>query len=104
MMVFVNMLYHRVDMFIDRHPDQLMLCSLYLVCSKMKLAPTVDFQKIKDAYMEMNESFYNSSTLNTIFYEVKLTSSNNESGNIVSFYNKVFAPNVRPFWKSFIGE
>jgi hypothetical protein len=103
-MVFVNMLYHRVDMFIDRHPDQLMLCSLYLVCSKMKLAPTVDFQKIKDAYMEINESFYNSATLNTIFYEVKLTSSNDESGNILSFYNKVFAPNVRPFWKSFVGE
>eukprot|EP00984_Skeletonema_dohrnii_P036848 scaffold38273_cov155-Skeletonema_dohrnii-CCMP3373.AAC.4 len=105
MMVFVNMLYHRVDMFIDRHPDQLMLCSLYLVCSKMKLAPTVGFQKIKDAYMEMNESFYNISTLNTIFYEVKLPklpSSNDESGNIVTFYNTVFTPNVRPFWKSFV--
>ena len=105
MMVFVNMLYHRVDMFIDRHPDQLMLCSLYLACSKMKLAPTVGFQKIKDAYMEMNERFYDTSTLNSIFYEVKLSelpSSNAKRGNLVSFYNEVFTPNVRPFWKSFV--
>lgn len=102
MMVFTNMLYHRVEIFIDRHPDQLMLCSLYLVCSKMKLAPNVSFQKIKDAYMEMNESFYNTTTLNTIFYEMKLSSSNNDCGNIVSFYNSVFTPNLRPFWKSFI--
>lgn len=105
MVVFVNMLYHRVDMFIDRHPDQLMLCSLYLACSKMKLAPTVGFQKIKDAYLEVNESFYNTSTLNAIFYDIKMSdvsSSNGERGNIVTFYNKVFAPNVRPFWKSFM--
>jgi hypothetical protein len=100
MMVFTNMLYHRVDLFIDRHPDQLMLCSLYLVCSKMKLAPSVTFQNIKDAYMEMNEDLYNTTTLNTIFYEVKLSSSNDERGNIVSFYNDEFTPNVRPFWKS----
>ncbi|KAL7453985.1 hypothetical protein ACHAWC_007721 [Mediolabrus comicus] len=89
-----------VDLFIDRHPDQLMLCGLYLVCSKMKLAPTVTFQNIKDAYMEMNEDLYNTTTLNTIFYEVKLSASNDERGNIVSFYNDEFTPNVRPFWKS----
>jgi hypothetical protein len=107
MLVFVNMLYHRVDMFVDRHPDQLMLCSMYLVCSKMKLAPTVDFQKIKNAYMETNKSLYNTATLDAIFYEVKLPklpSSNDEIGNIVSFYNKVFTPNVSPFWKSLMSE
>lgn len=105
MVVFVNMLYHRVDIFIERHPDQLMLCSLYLACTKMKLAPTVSFQKIKNAYLEVNERFYDTSTLNAILYDIKMSDdspSNKERGNIVSFYNKVFAPNVRPFWKSFV--
>ncbi len=103
MVVFVNMLYHNVDMFIDRHPDQLMLCSLYLACCKLKLAPTVDFQKIKDAYMKLNEKFYDKSTLNAIFFEVKL-SEPAERGNLVAFYNDIFTPNVRPFWKSFVGR
>jgi hypothetical protein len=50
--------------------------------------------------MEVNEDLYNTTTLNTIFYEVKLSASNDERGNIVSFYNDEFTPNVRPFWKS----
>ena len=104
MVVFTNMLYHRVDMFIDRNPDQVMICSLYLVCSKMKLAPSVSLQKIKDTYIEMNKTFFTKSTLNAILHEIKLSANNDESGNILSFYNKVFVPNVCPFWKSFVGE
>jgi hypothetical protein len=41
MTLFLSLMCYRIDIFFGRHPDQIMLCTLYIVCNKMKLAPKV---------------------------------------------------------------
>jgi hypothetical protein len=87
MMVFTTMLCYRIDLFFDRHPDQIMLCSMYAACAKMKLAPEIDFTKINDAYAETNKHELSPHVVHKILFQIKFSSDNDGIGDIISFYN-----------------
>lgn len=105
--LFKKVLHDRTDIFFDRHPDQLMLCSLYatLCAQRKKYAPKVGFQKVADAYMLMNRDILGSEIPYTILHRVKNCSDNARwFGDILLLYNKVFVPAVQSFWRSFKDE
>jgi len=106
MNIFKTMLHHRTDIFFDRHPDQLMLCSLYAALrAQSQFDPEAKFQQIADAYMEMNRDVLGSEVPYTILHRIKNCSDDdNQFGDIISLYNEVFVPSVKPFWKSFKDE
>lgn len=87
MMVFTSLMCYRIDIFFNRHPDQIMLCTLYAVCTKMKLAPKVNFRKIIRAYEEKNSSFLSPSVVHKILYRISNCSEVGGIGDIVSLYN-----------------
>mmetsp|Transcript_20677 Transcript_20677/g.43168 ORF Transcript_20677/g.43168 Transcript_20677/m.43168 type:complete len:1109 (+) Transcript_20677:196-3522(+) len=103
MKVFTTMLHHRTDMFFDRHPDQMMLCCIYTaMCLKSKVAPAVSFHKITEAYIEMNRDRIGSEISYAIVHRIKNCSGQDDQfGDIISLFNEVFVPNVKPFWRSF---
>mmetsp|Transcript_26374 Transcript_26374/g.43162 ORF Transcript_26374/g.43162 Transcript_26374/m.43162 type:complete len:471 (+) Transcript_26374:2-1414(+) len=104
MEVFTAMLHHRTDIFFDRHPDQLMLCSLYAAVST-KGKPEVSFQKITDAYMELNRDLLGSEISYAIVHRIKNCSDHEDQfGDIISLFNEVFVPKMKQLWRSFKEE
>ena len=101
MEIFATMLRHRTSLFFDRHPDQLMLCSLYTALSVERKCAFFSFQQITDTYMDMNRDIFGEEISHDIVYRVRICPDRHEVGDIVSLFNEVFVPNVTHFWQSF---
>merc|ERR1712194_437351 len=101
MAIFTTMLQHSTHVFFDRHPDQLMMCSLYTALQADGEVTTSRFQRITEAYIEMNRETLGAEISEAMVHRVKHCSGHNrEVGNIVSLFNEVFAPHVMRFWPS----
>lgn len=85
--LFTLLLCYRVDLFFGRHPDQVLLCSLYIVCSKMDLAPRVGFREIVEAYGRIKGECLSEWVVKDILYRVRGGGEGGSVGDIVSFYN-----------------
>lgn len=101
MEIFTTMLHHRTEIFFNRHPDQLMMCSLYAaLCARSNSASDVLFQDIANAYIKMNRDQVGSEISYMILHRIKNCSDRDEKfGDVVSLYNQVFVPAVKPFWR-----
>jgi len=73
----------------DRHLDNTVLCVLYGVAKVMRLKPEVSFKKIIAAHKKCNGAKLE------IIRHVVLT--NNERGDVIQFYNKVFIPRMKSY-------
>ena len=87
MMIFTSLMCYCIDIFFNRHPDQIMLCTLYAVCTKLKLAPQVNFRKIIKAYEQKISSYLSPSVIHNILYRISNCSEVGGIGDIVSLYN-----------------
>jgi hypothetical protein len=87
MTLFLSLMCYRIDIFFGRHPDQIMLCTLYIVCSKMELAPKVTFREVLRAYRIMKETCLSHAVVKDIVYRIKYCTVDGGTGDIVSFYN-----------------
>ncbi|KAL3784536.1 hypothetical protein HJC23_012171 [Cyclotella cryptica] len=87
LMVFTSLMCYRIDIFFNRHPDQIMLCTLYAVCTKMKLAPHTNFRTIVHAYVQKNSSYLSHSVVHNILYSISNCSEGGGVGDILSLYN-----------------
>ena len=101
MVVFTSLMCYRVDIFFNRHPDQILLCAVYAVCTKMKLAPEMTFRKIIGAYEKKTEAYLSRDVVHDILYRIDDCSEDGEIGNIVSLYNNVFVPSMIGLWGAF---
>jgi len=100
--IFTKMLRHRRAVFFDRHPDQLMMCSLYTALFAEKKRTAFSFQQITNAYIEMNTHILGTEISHAIVHRIKNCSEpNNECGDIISLFNEVFVPNLAHLWPSF---
>lgn len=100
MEIFTTMLHHRTEIFFNRHPDQLMMCSLYAaLCARSNSVSNVLFQDIADAYMKIRDQV-GSEISYMILHRIKNCSDHDEKfGDVVSLFNQVFVPAVKPFWR-----
>lgn len=76
-----NTILEATDIYIDRHTDQVIACTIYGVCKAKSL--NITFNTLIAKYIE----FYADS--GSIFRQVKLTGAHNY-GDIIKFYNDVF--------------
>lgn len=95
--IFKRVLRDRTELFFDRHPDQLMLCCLFVTVGNR-----FTFQKIADAYIEMNADNLGPEISHTIIHSIKNCSGHgNQCGDIISLYNDVFLPGTKGLWRHF---
>ncbi len=87
MMVYCTMLCHRIELFFCRHPDQLMMCALYLVCTKMGYAQSVTFNDVQIAYEEMTKDFLLPRTIRDMFERIMIHPETDGFGDLISLYN-----------------
>ena len=87
MTLFTSLMCYRVDMFFNRHPDQIMLCALYMVCCKMDLAPKITFGSIVRAYESSKREYLKPIVIQKILYRIQDCTADGSKGDIISFYN-----------------
>jgi len=87
MTLFISLMCYRIDMFFYRHPDQIMLCSLYIVCNKMEMASKIAFKDIIRVYDSEKMMFLSGSVVKSILYRIENCTEDGDVRNIVSFYN-----------------
>jgi len=87
--VMKHCLSSETDLMIDRHIDQLLLCTLYAV-GKMAGAKFT-FNNIISKYIDLHSSF--GDTVTSLFFHVKIDDRKTE--DIIGFYNHVFIPRVK---------
>ncbi|KAL7507873.1 hypothetical protein ACHAXN_006249 [Cyclotella atomus] len=102
MTLFTTILCYRIDMFFGRHPDQIMMCALYIVCSKMELADKIGLREIVKGYKVEKGGCLSEEVVMDILYRVKGCGVGGEEGNIVTFYNTVFVPGMKGLWGAFL--
>jgi hypothetical protein len=108
--VFRYIVRNYVYLFYDRHVDHWMLCSIYGVTRSIKYQPELKFAQIISAYIFVRENDLGTATCQQIVRHVKLvnTDPNNapvtspinvqqEMGNVISLYNKVFVPTMKEY-------
>jgi hypothetical protein len=101
LVAFRYLLRHCVEVFFERHIDQLLLCSIYGVCKVMKVRPEVTFGKLIDAYYAIRGKEQGERSCRVIVRHVKLVSSGDEVrpdgklvGNLIVFYNQIYVPKM----------
>ena len=97
--IFKRVLCDRTELFFDRHPDQIMLCCMYATVGNH-----VTFQKIADAYTEMNRDVHGLEISYTILHRIKNCGHDNQYGDIITLYNDVFLPSVKRLRRYFRRE
>jgi Retinoblastoma-associated protein B domain/Retinoblastoma-associated protein A domain len=102
LVAFRYLLRHNVDLFYDRHIDQLILCTMYGVCRVMRVQPEVTFGKLMDAYIVVRKNDQGERACRVILRHVKLVSNENDYrpegkvvGNLILFYNQVYVPRMQ---------
>jgi len=98
MMVYCTMLCHRIEICFCRHPDQLMMCALYLVCKKMGYVQSVTFNDLQIAYEEMTKDFLLPQTMYAMFHRIMIRPGTDGFGDIISLYNEIFVPAMSDLW------
>lgn len=82
----------RMNLVWDRHIDHIVLCSVYGVCRACEIK--VMFADILDVYVRLREHFLGAATCNRIARHIVI---DNQVGNIITFYNKVFVPELKTY-------
>jgi retinoblastoma-associated protein len=77
------------ELLLNRHIDQLLLCSIYAV-EKMK-GRNIKFNTIIARYSDLHPHL--SESLNSLFFQIKITEDKAE--NLINFYNKIFIPHMK---------
>jgi hypothetical protein len=105
LVAFRYLLRHHMPIFIDRHVDQLLLCTFYGVCRVMKIQPKISFGKVIDAYFTVRGDDLGDRACRIIVRHVKLAppgdgnrSASRVVGNIVVFYNTVYIPKMQKYF------
>jgi len=105
LVAFRYLLRYHISIFIDRHVDQLLLCTFYGVCRVMKIQPKISFGKVIDAYFTVRGEDLGDRACRIIVRHVKLAppGDGNRSaslvvGNIVVFYNTVYIPKMQKYF------
>jgi len=79
-----------IDLFVDRHVDQIVMCAVYASCKAMAISPPVTFFSIIEVYKGMNFGENCESVIHKVHVE------EGDSINIIDFYNNVFLPKLKP--------
>lgn len=79
------------DLLLNRHIDQLIMCTMYAVNKKEKL--DIKFQDIIDVYKEVN--FYNRDMHDALVKQI--SNEDKEPLNLISYYNECFIKRLRDF-------
>lgn len=81
-----------MDLVWDRHIDHIILCSVYGVCRTCQF--DLKFADILDAYVRLRQGFLGAATCNRIARHIVV---DNQVGNIITFYNKAFVPQLKTY-------
>ena len=97
---FRFMMRHHVELLLDRHVDQLLLCALFAVCKMLKYEPDLTFSKIIEAYTKVRGDELGEKTCSHIVRHIRLLDGESEGsqkkfGNIIQLYNQVFVPDMK---------
>ena len=102
LVAFRYLLRHNLEVFYDRHIDQLILCTIYGVCRVMRVKPEVTFSRLMDAYIAVRKDDQGERACRVILRHVKLVANENEFrpegkvvGNLIIFYNQVYVPKMQ---------
>ena len=112
--IFRSLLRHNVQLLFDRHIDQLILCTIYSVCKKLKFTPDLSFAKIIKAYTDLNMKRLGDKVCQRIIRSIVLdedgqieishknshysTNKNKRrTGNVIQFYNEIYVPVMQKF-------
>jgi hypothetical protein len=108
LVAFRLLLRNNIEIFFDRHVDQLLLCTIYGVCKVMQVRPEVTFGKLIGAYCAVRGKEQGERSCRVIIRHVKLVSSGDEVrsdgrlvGNLIEFYNQIYVPKIH---KHFFGS
>jgi len=82
--IFENCLIHHSGLFKDRHIDQILLCSVYIVCKVLRPSTEIKFIDILAAYRAQPQ--FNREVYRTVLIK------ENQYGDLILFYNTIFAP------------
>ena len=90
--LMTSLMCYRIDLFFNRHPDQIMMCALYIICSKMDLAPMVGFGEIVRVYEVERGRVLSLGVVRDILYRVKNCDGGGGGGegDVLMFYNVSF--------------
>jgi hypothetical protein len=102
LVAFRYLLRHHLELFYDRHIDQLILCTVYGVCRVMRVKPDVTFGRLMDSYIAVRKDDQGERACRVILRHVKLVSNENDYrpegkvvGNLIVFYNQVYVPKMQ---------
>ncbi|KAL3925145.1 MAG: hypothetical protein SGILL_000603 [Bacillariaceae sp.] len=102
LVAFRYLLRNHLELFYDRHIDQLILCTVYGVCRVMRVNPEVTFARLMDAYIAVRKDDQGERACRVILRHVKLVANENEFrpegkvvGNLIVFYNQVYVPKMQ---------
>lgn len=81
----------QTNLLVDRHIDQIILCSIYVMCKINDIHPPLMFSELIAKYRMLPQAN------KTVYANVKMEGS--ESDNIIAFYNKIFVPALEDYLK-----
>ena len=87
MALFTSLMCHRVELFYHRHPDQILLCAMYMICSKLGLALKVTFVNIVRAYESYKKKNLKLEVVQRILYDIPDCMEDGSRGGMISFFN-----------------
>lgn len=77
------------DLLYRQKLDQIILCCLYISCKKNE-----DLTKFADIKVVYEKFYIDKSLKRNIFFDLSMSDGN---GDIVTFYNRIFLPVLKPF-------
>lgn len=83
----------QTDLLVDRHMDQIILCSVYMIAKINKIEIT--FGKILEKYDTQPQSS------KSVYTNVRMNDNSSKTNNIIYFYNQVFIPSLESYIQSF---
>uniref|UniRef100_A0A8B9LAV9 Retinoblastoma-like protein 1 n=1 Tax=Astyanax mexicanus TaxID=7994 RepID=A0A8B9LAV9_ASTMX len=92
---FEHSLVHCTDMMKDRHLDQLLLCSVYIISKISKEVHT--FQDIMKCYRSQPQATSHVSSASLIFTREADSESEEDRGDLIQFYNSVYVMKMKTF-------
>eukprot|EP00956_Cyclotella_meneghiniana_P009826 scaffold13631_cov38-Cyclotella_meneghiniana.AAC.1 len=89
MTFYTCLMCYRIDVFFNAHPDQIMLCCLYMICSKAGMARQVTFCEIVRVYEREKRRCLSEELVMNILYRIENCSVDGDGGvgDILAFYN-----------------
>eukprot|EP00956_Cyclotella_meneghiniana_P026645 scaffold58118_cov37-Cyclotella_meneghiniana.AAC.10 len=105
MTLYTCLMCYRIDVFFNAHPDQIMLCCLYMICRKAGMARQITFCEIVRVYEREKRRCLSEELVMSILYRIENCSVDSDGGgvgDILAFYNNIFVPSIKGLWSAFL--